>query len=95
MNGLTITAGRQSLSPIALFLHADIVVKVVMLGLLVASLATWTIIVGRGAILRKAAKADKAFEADFTKAADVDRFYNDHLKSDVPAARVFSAGIAE
>lgn len=95
MNGLTITAGGQSLSPIALFLHADIVVKVVMIGLILASLATWTIIIGRGAVLRKAAQADKAFEADFIKAADVDRFYNDHLKSDVPAARVFSAGIAE
>jgi biopolymer transport protein TolQ len=95
MNGLTITAGDQSLSPITLFLHADIVVKTVMLGLLLASLLTWAIIIGRGAILRKAAKTDEAFERDFAKADDIDRFYNDHLKSDVPAARIFTAGIAE
>ncbi len=95
MNGISITAGDPSLSPIALFLHADIVVKAVMIGLLLASLVTWTIIFGRGAILRRAAKADKAFESDFAKAADVDRFYNDHVKSAVPAARVFVAGINE
>ena len=37
MNGITVTANTQAaLSPIALFLHADIVVKIVMLGLLLA-----------------------------------------------------------
>jgi biopolymer transport protein TolQ len=95
MNGLTITAGDPSLSPIALFLHADIVVKAVMIGLLLASLLTWTIIIGRGAILRRADKADRVFESDFAKAADMDRFYNDHVKSDIPAAHIFVAGIAE
>jgi len=95
MNGLTITAGNASLSPIALFLHADVVVKAVMIGLLAASLLTWTIIIGRGAVLRKATRSSEAFQRDFAKAADIDRFYDDHAKSDVPAARIFVAGISE
>jgi biopolymer transport protein TolQ len=95
MNGLTITAGDASLSPIGLFLHADIVVKMVMIGLLLASLATWTIIIGRGAVLRRAAKANVAFAQEFGKAPDIDRFFTDHAKSDVPAAKVFAAGITE
>ena len=49
MNGITVSANTQAaLSPVALFLHADIVVKIVMIGLLLASLWTWTIIFGRG-----------------------------------------------
>ena len=95
MNGVTLNTGTAALSPIALFLHADIVVKVVMLGLLLASLATWAIIIGRGAILRRAAAADAAFAREFARAPDIDRFHTDHAKSEVPAARVFVAGMAE
>ena len=97
MNGLTLTtaAAGPSLSPLALFAHADIVVKIVMAGLVVASLVTWTIIIGRGAILRRAAAADRAFEREYAKAADIDRLYDERGKSEVPAARVFAAGIGE
>ncbi len=41
------------MSPIALFLQADIVVKVVMVGLVLASLWTWTIIVGQWIRMRR------------------------------------------
>ena len=95
MNGTTMTFDTHALSPLALFLHADIVVKMVMLGLLLASLWTWTIIVGRGAVLRRAASDSAAFERDFSKAPDIDRLYDDRAKTDVPAARVFAAGIDE
>ena len=97
MNGLTLTtaAAGPSLSPLALFAHADIVVKIVMAGLVLASLLTWTIIIGRGAILRRAAKDDLAFERDYATAPDIDRLYDERGKSVVPAARVFAAGITE
>ena len=96
MNGITVTANTQAaLSPVALFLHADIVVKIVMLGLLLASLWTWTIIFGRGGALRRADRENAAFEADFAKAVDVDRFYQERAKADVPAARIFTAGMGE
>ena len=95
MNGLTVTTGASALSPLTLFLHADIVVKVVMIGLLLASLLTWTIIIGRGGILRRAARDDEQFAKEFAQAADVDRFYEQRAKGDVAAARVFAAGILE
>jgi biopolymer transport protein TolQ len=96
MDGVTITTNTQAaLSPIALFLHADLVVKLVMIGLVLASLWTWTIIIGRGAALRRVARENEAFERDFAKAPDIDRFHDERGKSDLPAAKVFAAGITE
>jgi biopolymer transport protein TolQ len=96
MNGISVTANTQAaLSPVALFLHADIVVKIVMLGLLLASLWTWTIIFGRGGVLRRADRESNEFEAEFAKAPDIDRFYSEKSKSEIPAARVFTAGMGE
>lgn len=68
-------ADAATISPLALFLQADIVVKGVMLGLLLASIWTWAIIIGFSFTLRKASKQSRAFEADFWKADDIDRFY--------------------
>ena len=95
MNGITVTTAQAAISPIALFLHADIVVKMVMIGLLLASLWTWTIILGRGAVLRRADRASADFESAFQQAPDIDRFYQERGKADAPAARVFGAGIDE
>ncbi|WP_420136956.1 protein TolQ [Sphingomonas sp.] len=95
MNDLTVTTAQAAISPVALFLHADIVVKIVMIGLLLASIWTWTIIFGRGAALRKADRESAAFEAEYLKAADIDRFHQERGKADAPAARIFSAGIDE
>ncbi|NIJ06565.1 biopolymer transport protein TolQ [Sphingomonas vulcanisoli] len=96
MNDLVVTtAAPGALSPLALFLHADLVVKIVMAGLLLASLWTWTIILGRGLSLARVQRRNAAFEADFAKADDVDRFYREHAKDELPSARVLSAGIDE
>ncbi len=83
------------MSPLALFLHADVVVKVVMIGLLLASIWTWAIIIGQAMKLRRASRGSAAFERDFWKADDIDRFYETRGKSDVPSAKVLAAGIAE
>ncbi len=96
MNGYSVTANTQAaLSPVALFLHADIVVKLVMIGLLLASLWTWTIIFGRGAVLRRVEQENRSFEEEFARAPDIDRFHQDRAKTDVPSARVLAAGMAE
>jgi biopolymer transport protein TolQ len=96
MNGITVTANTQAaLSPIALFLHADLVVKIVMIGLLLASLWTWTIIFGRGGVLRRADKQNAAFEQDLAKTTDIDRFYQERNRPDIPAGRVFAAAMGE
>jgi biopolymer transport protein TolQ len=83
------------MSPVALFLQADIVVKAVIVGLLLASIWTWAIIVGHALRLRRASTGSKEFERDFWKADDIDRFYETRGKADVPSARVLAAGIAE
>jgi len=84
-----------TLSPIALFLQADPVVKVVMVGLLIASVWTWGIILSATFKLGSVARRGAAFERDFTKAEDVDAFHRLRGDDDVPVARVFAAGVAE
>ncbi len=84
-----------TLSPIALFLQADLVVKTVMIGLLLASIWTWAVILSflfrLGGTRRKIA----AFERDFWKAEDIDAFHRREGESSLPIARVFGAGVAE
>ena len=96
MAALGMDGGSGSvMSPIALFMQADIVVKVVMVGLLLASLWTWTIIVGQWIRMRKAAQENEAFERDFWKSEDIDSFYEARGRAELPAAKVLAAGIAE
>ena len=84
-----------TISPLALFLQADIVVKGVMLGLLLASIWTWAIIISFSLSLRKAGKESRQFETDFWKAEDIDRFYESRGKAEFPAAKVMAAGVTE
>ena len=95
MEGFTITSSGAMLSPIHLFLQADIVVKGVMLGLLFASMWTWAIIIAHGWRLRKASRASDGFEREFWKAEDIDRLYDGAGRADIPSAKIFSAGISE
>ena len=84
-----------SLSPIALFLRADIVVKAVMAGLILASVWTWAIIVAHALRIGRIRKGNAAFERDFWKADDIDGFYESRSKDGLPSAKVVGAGIAE
>lgn len=95
MQGLPITATGSLLSPVTLFMQADLVVKSVMIGLLLASIWTWAIIIGHGFKLRRVAKQSEQFERDFWKADDIDRYYDGPGKADLPPAKVFSAGVTE
>ena len=95
MQDLAVSASTSALSPIALFLQADIVVKAVMIGLLLASIWTWTIIVSGSMALARAFRASKGFETDFWKSEDIDKFYEGPGRLDIPAAKVFSSGVAE
>ena len=85
----------DAMSPVALFLQADIVVKSVMIGLLAASIWTWTIIVGQWVKLRNTVRESERFERDFWKAADIDAFYELRGREEQPAAKVLAAGLAE
>jgi len=84
-----------TLSPIHLFLQADLVVKGVMIGLLLASIWTWALIVAFWRRLGKTRKGLVRFERDFWKAEDIDVFYKAESETDLPSARVFAAGVTE
>src|ERR1044072_8317454 len=83
------------MSPIALFLQADIVVKVVMAGLLLASIWTWTIIFAQWLRRRRVRRDNERFEREFWKSEDIDSFYESRGKDELPSARVLAAGVAE
>ncbi|MGN6373963.1 MAG: protein TolQ [Sphingomonas sp.] len=95
MDHLMLNTDAATLSPIALFLQADWVVKIVMLGLLAASVWTWAIIFGFSRKLGRTRRATEKFERDFWKAEDVDAFHRLHKDSDLAVARVFGAGVSE
>jgi biopolymer transport protein TolQ len=86
---------NSAMSPVSLFLHADIVVKIVILGLVVASLWTWTIIIGQAVRIHRLGRGNAGFEREFWKAEDVDAFHEARGGDALPSAKVFAAGIAE
>ncbi len=90
-----LTMDSATLSPIHLFLQADLVVKGVMIGLLLASVWTWALIVAFWRRLGKTRKGLVRFERDFWKAEDIDVFYKAESETDLPSARVFAAGVTE
>jgi biopolymer transport protein TolQ len=83
------------MSPVALFLQADIVVKTVMVGLILASVWTWAIILAHALKTRRINRETSRFEREFAKADDIDRFYEQRGREELPSAKVFAAGIAE
>lgn len=95
MNSMIVSTDAATLSPIALFLQADVVVKGVILGLLLASIWTWAIIVGQWLSLGKAARESRMFEEDFERVDDVEGFARSHQASKIPSAQLFQAGLAE
>ena len=86
---------NELMSPVALFMQADIVVKVVMAGLALASVWTWTIIVGQWLRMRRVNRDNERFERDFWKSEDIDAFYESRGKGELPSAKVLAAGVAE
>src|SRR3546814_11009233 len=64
---ISLMTEAATISPLALFMQADIVVKVVMLGLLLASIWTWAIILSFALKLSRTKKAADKFEQDLWK----------------------------
>jgi biopolymer transport protein TolQ len=90
-----IATDAATMSPLALFLQADIVVKIVMIGLLFASLLTWWIILAQGGRIRRILAKSGKFERDFWASEDIDNFYTANRNSDLPVAKVLGAGVTE
>lgn len=82
-------------SAMALFAQADIVVKLIMVGLLAASIWTWTIIVAQILKTRRAHAMSELFEAEI-RAAGVTTENSEKLARDAsPAAALFKAAMNE
>jgi biopolymer transport protein TolQ len=83
----------ETMSPWALFLQADIVVKAVMIGLLLASIWSWAIIFERSRRLKQINGEAEAFEQRFWKAKTLDELQA--TKGTHPTADLFRAGMDE
>ncbi|AJP73037.1 protein TolQ [Sphingomonas hengshuiensis] len=90
-----LSTDAATMSPIGLFLQADWVVRAVMLGLLLASLWTWAIILSFGMRIGGVRKASDRFEAEYREADDIDEFYRRVASRDLPIVRIFAAGVTE
>ena len=90
-----ISTDAATMSPIGLFLQADWVVRAVMIGLLLASLWTWTIILSFGFRVSSVRKAIDKFESEYREADDIDEFHRRAAGREQPIARVFAAGVTE
>ena len=92
---IPILAQGASFSPITLFMEADWVVKGVIVGLALASIWAWTIIVSFTLKMSGLQRQSEKFERDFWASSDIDGFFGSHGKSELPIAKVFAAGVAE
>ena len=88
-------AAATRLDPVQLFLDADIVVQLVMIGLLLASVWTWMIIVSFFLRMGRLDKATRGYEEDFWQADNYDRFMSERGRKDLPPSRVAGAGVGE
>jgi biopolymer transport protein TolQ len=83
------------LDPLQLFLDADIVVQAVMLGLLLASIWTWMIIVGFSMRMAAVRRRCAEYEAEFWEVDSFDALTAQRGKKDIASARVASAAMRE
>ncbi|MFU7529494.1 protein TolQ [Qipengyuania sp. ASV99] len=89
------TLGPARLDPIELFLAADIVVQAVMVGLILASIWTWTIIVAFTLRIGGLNGKSRAYESDFWDTKDREAALSKKMRGTVPSARVAGAGLDE
>jgi biopolymer transport protein ExbB len=85
----------QDLSPWGMFLHADVVVKAVMIGLAFASLVTWTVWLGKSLELHAARRAVREGLRVLGNSATLAQAH-EQLRSGVsPVAQLMQAAAAE
>ncbi|MGB2249136.1 MAG: protein TolQ [Alcanivorax sediminis] len=88
----------SSMSVVSLISNATIVVQLVMALLILASLTSWYMIVGRFRVLGRAQKAGRAFEETFWSSDDLASLYKksrDNPHPDSGTESIFRAGFQE
>ena len=88
---------NQDFSIVTLVLHASTVVQLVMAGLMVASLASWTVIFAKLFGLRRIKAANDEFEREFWAGRNLNDLYADATRQlgDAPMERIFASGMRE
>ena len=88
----------SSMSVVSLISNATVVVQLVMALLILASLTSWYMIVGRFRVLGRAQRAGRAFEGKFWSSDDLASLYNQSRKEpdlDSGSEAIFRAGFQE
>ncbi len=88
---------NNDLSITTLILHASLVVQLVMAGLLLTSMASWTVIFGKVFGLRKVRGSNEEFERDFWSGrslTDLNTAVGQKTES-APMERIFASGMRE
>ncbi len=92
---LSAATAPTRLDPVELFLTADIIVQAVMVGLILASLWVWTIIVSFSLRIGALSKKSQAYQEEFWEQRDREGLLTKQARKDIPAARVAAAGLDE
>ena len=96
VDAVNLGAASGDLSLWGLFVQADIVVKIVMIGLLAASVWVWAIIFEKITSLRRVNKQAAAFEDRFWSGGSLDELYEQEgQRPGHPMAAVFGSAMGE
>ncbi|HWN39041.1 MAG TPA: protein TolQ [Gammaproteobacteria bacterium] len=88
----------SDLSIVKLFLEASFFVQVIMVFLMIASVASWAIIIDKGRVLKRAVAAAQEFETSFWSGVDLSSLYREMARADATPqgmSGIFEAGFRE
>jgi len=89
---------NSDLSIIKLFLEASFFVQVIMVFLMIASVASWAIIIDKGRVLKRAVGAAQEFETSFWSGVDLSSLYREMARADSTPqgmSGIFESGFRE
>lgn len=93
---LSLASDAATLSPIALFLQADIIVKAVMVTILITSVYVWAIILSHSYDMSRRIRVNAQLQREFKQINDIGAFYKDKArKNPLLVAGIVTAGIVE
>ncbi|HEY0424669.1 MAG TPA: MotA/TolQ/ExbB proton channel family protein, partial [Rhodopila sp.] len=96
VDAVNLGTANGDLSLWGLFVQADIVVKLVMIGLLGASVWVWAVVFEKWSTLRKVNKAADGFEDRFWSGGSLDELFDSEGSNpNHPMAAVFAAAMGE
>jgi len=89
---------NQNLDIVSMVMHASFVVQLVMVGLLLTSLASWTVIFGKLFGLKRVRAQNEEFERAFWTGRNLSELYDDATRNAdraAPMERIFASGMRE